>query len=103
MNSMNVTRRTTIPHREGCCGCLDVGIEDGYGVIFCNECGEVVEALVPIEELNAALRDLSKTEQVCSEACPKCGSLNVFPGMSAIIAYTCRACGQGVSVGTTVQ
>jgi transcription elongation factor Elf1 len=78
-----------------------VAIEDGQGVIFCNECGEVIEAMVPIEELDAALSELGSTDEACSETCPRCGSVNTFSGFSVMRAYICRW--RGVSVETTVQ
>jgi uncharacterized protein (DUF983 family) len=37
---------------------------------------------------------------MCSETCPNCGEVNVFPGFSAMEAFTCRSCGEGVQVHT---
>jgi predicted RNA-binding Zn-ribbon protein involved in translation (DUF1610 family) len=101
---MHVTRYTTIPHRNGCSGCLDVATaDDGRAVIFCNKCGKAIEPSLAIEDLDQALQELARAEQMCSETCPLCGSVNVFPGMSSISAFTCRHCGTGVVVERPVQ
>jgi uncharacterized protein (DUF983 family) len=42
------------------------------------------------------LTELEITLEVASEMCPHCGSVNLFPGFSRILAFTCRECGQAV-------
>jgi uncharacterized protein (DUF983 family) len=37
------------------------------------------------------------TLELCSEMCPHCKAVNIFPGFSEMMAYTCRECGQAVS------
>ena len=40
---------------------------------------------------------------MCSETCPLGGKVNVLPGFSAIEAFTCRSCGEGVQVQRRTQ
>jgi hypothetical protein len=91
---------TTLPHSsfgdEDCCGCL-TGIVRGEVVeIACNECGAVIRT-VPVTELQNALDEMELTLDVCSEMCPYCRSVNVLPGFSRMLAFTCRNCGKAVS------
>jgi uncharacterized protein (DUF983 family) len=30
--------------------------------------------------------------------CPHCGAVNVFPGFTEMVAYTCTSCGKGVQL-----
>ena len=70
--------------------------------IVCNECGGVIQT-VAIRDVEAAMLELAQTDTVCSVQCPHCGALNIVPGMSAIMAFICRECGEGVDVTRSVQ
>jgi hypothetical protein len=65
--------------------------------LMCNECGAVI-ASVPAGEAEQTLLRMAMSGGVCSETCPLCGELNVFPGWTAMEAFTCRFCGNGVKV-----
>ena len=58
---------------------------------------------VPIGDVEVVMLELAQTDTVCSVQCPHCGALNIFPGMSAIMAFICRECGEGVGVLGSVQ
>jgi len=94
-----------IPHEvvEGvdCCGCLDVQVRGHEADITCNECGVVVRT-VPVEQAGAVMVGLASGE-ICSARCTHCGALNTFPGFSAIEAFICSECGEGVAVDTALQ
>jgi hypothetical protein len=62
----------------------------------CNECGTVVRT-VPVELAPAVMVEMAPTE-ICSARCTHCGALNTFPGSSAIEAFMCSECGEGVVV-----
>jgi hypothetical protein len=94
-----------IPHEDvekvDCWGCLVV-VERGYQAdLTCNECGVVVRT-VPLELTAATLAQMESTE-ICSARCTHCGALNIFPGFSAIEAFVCSECGEGVVVNSAVQ
>jgi hypothetical protein len=38
------------------------------------------------------------SEEICTEECPHCGSINVLPGFSEMIVYTCQKCGKAVTL-----
>ena len=90
---------TALPHADfgdpECCGCLCGTIREQQADIVCNECGTVVRT-VPVADLQRTLDDMELTLDVCTEMCPHCGKVNVFPGFSEMHAYTCRECGRAV-------
>jgi hypothetical protein len=94
-----------IPHEDvekvNCCGCLYVQFRGGEADISCNECGVVVRT-VPVEQAGAVMVGLASHE-ICSVRCPHCQALNTFPGFSAIEAFICSECGEGVAVNRLVQ
>lgn len=53
-------------------------------------------------EVEKAMLELSLGD-ICSATCPHCGTPNVFPGFSSMLAYRCRHSGEGVEVETQVQ
>src|SRR6266852_1613298 len=85
-----------------CCGCLIVRTREGQADFVCNECGAVIRT-VALGDVQAAMLELAHTDTVCSAQCPHCGALNIFPGMSAITAFICRACAEGVHVPSAAQ
>jgi hypothetical protein len=85
-----------------CCGCLMVRTRGDQADIFCNECGVVVRTIAA-SDVEAVLSELSQTDLICSATCTHCGALNTFPGMSSVIAFICRECGEGVDVLEPVQ
>jgi hypothetical protein len=95
-----------IPHEDvadvDCCGCLMVRVHGGEADILCNECGAVVRTVV-IGDVEAAMLEMAQVDTICSACCTHCGALNTFPGVSAIEAFICSECGEGVAVDRSVQ
>jgi hypothetical protein len=87
---------TTLPYSAfgdwDCCGCLNGIICGEQATIVCNECDAVIRT-VPTADLEQTLTDMEFTLEVASEMCPHCGSVNLFPGFSSMLAFTCRECG----------
>jgi hypothetical protein len=91
---------TTFAHTDfggdpDCCGCLIAVIRGREAVIVCNECSAEVRS-VPVADLQRTLDEMELSLDVCAEMCPHCGKVNVFPGWSSMMAYTCRGCGEVV-------
>jgi hypothetical protein len=98
-------RLPIIPHESlgtECCGCLYVRVEGTHAAIICNECGTVIRT-VPVVDVEAVILKMAQTDVICSALCTHCGALNTFPGMSAIEAFICSECGEGVVVNPPVQ
>jgi hypothetical protein len=92
-----------VPHEfirgVDCDGYLVVEKRGELADLVCNECGEIVRTLVPLNEVELVLAEmLFRTGEVTSHECPPCGHLNVLPGFSEMKAYVCFECGEGVSV-----
>jgi uncharacterized protein (DUF983 family) len=91
-----------LPHSDfgdpECCGCLYGIVGDGEAEIVCNECGLVIRT-VPAADLQRTLDEMELTLSVCSELCPKCGKVNLFPGFSRMVLYTCKECGETIVSG----
>jgi Zn finger protein HypA/HybF involved in hydrogenase expression len=51
---------------------------------------------VPVANVGQTLTELELTLEVASEVCPHCGSVNLFPGFSRMLGFTCRQCGKAV-------
>ena len=90
---------TTLPHSEfgdpECCGCLSGVIRGDQADIVCNECGTVLRT-VPAANVGQTLTELEITLDVASAMCPHCGLVNLFPGFSKMLAFTCQQCGKAV-------
>ncbi len=54
---------------------------------MCNGC-EAVIATVPAADLQKTFDELELTLDVASEVCPHCGAINLFPGLSKVLAFT---------------
>ena len=98
-----------IPHEDvadvDCCGCLVVQVRGDQADITCNECGAVIQT-VPAHEAAAIMERLMMevaAGTICSARCPHCGALNTFPGLSAIDAFVCSECGEGVTIDNQAQ
>jgi hypothetical protein len=87
-----------------CCGLiLPAPAADAFQ-LRCNECGAVIgTAAATLAEAEEALMRMAIADGICSETCPRCGELNVFPGFTGMEAYVCRRCGSGVDVKRAVQ
>lgn len=88
-----------LPHSDfgdpECCGLFfPEETENGEAAMACNECGFVVKT-VPVADLQRTLDQMQLQLEVASELCPECGKVNLFPGFSRMMAYTCRHCGAG--------
>jgi hypothetical protein len=92
---------TTMPHPSfgdpECCGCLNGVVSGDQADIVCNECEAAVRS-VPTSSLRQALTEMELTLDVDAAMCPHCGGVNLFPGFSKVMAYTCRKCGESVEL-----
>jgi len=53
------------------------------------------------EEVNRTLDNMELSLEMCTEMCPHCGNVNIFPGLTEMIAYTCQECGRAVEIGNS--
>ena len=90
---------TILPHSSfrdpECCGCLYGIVGGDRAAIVCNECNVVVRR-VPTAELEKTFTEMELSLDVATEKCPYCGSVNILPGFSKVIAFTCRTCQKAV-------
>ena len=95
-------KRPFLPHADfgapDCGGCLDGIIRGEQATIQCNECGTIVRRVAPAD-LQRTLDEMELSLGVCSEMCPHCGNVNIFPDFTKMMAYTCRECGRDVEIG----
>ena len=80
-----------------CCGIIMPVSRGERTDLLCNECGVVI-VTVPTSDAEPTLLRMAISGGACTETCPHCGDLNVFPGFSEMGAYFCRHCGEGVLV-----
>ena len=73
-----------------------------HAEIRCNECDALI-LTVPVGEVERAMLAMAQTDAICSARCTHCGAVNTFPGLSAIEAFICTECGEGVAVDRLVQ
>lgn len=88
---------TTLPHSSfgdaECCGCLN-GIPRGdEAEIACNEC-EAVVFRVPAKDLRKTITEMELSLDVAIAMCQHCGAVNLFPGFSKVVMFTCKECGE---------
>jgi DNA-directed RNA polymerase subunit RPC12/RpoP len=81
-----------------CCGLLFPVERGEESDIACNECGTVILS-VPAAAARRTMDHMELAQDVASERCPHCGSVNLFPGFSRMFAFTCRGCGAAVKTG----
>jgi hypothetical protein len=96
---------TIVPHEwlgADCCGCIVAVLRGGEADLVCNECNALIRT-VPASEDDQTLAHLASSDEICSARCPHCTAMNVFPGFSAMNAFTCRECGEGVAVQRLVE
>jgi hypothetical protein len=93
-------RQTIIPHAAfdapDCCGCLKVIINGVTADLVCNECGALIRS-VQASEIEETLREMELTLSLSSAICPHCGAVNLFPGLSLVVAFVCHQCGEPVT------
>jgi ribosomal protein L40E len=77
-------------------------LENETANLICNECGALIRT-VPIDEAPQILLRMVMDQGMCTETCPHCGAFNVILGFTSVDAFTCRECGQAVSVERRVQ
>jgi hypothetical protein len=82
-----------------------VKIHGDQASIVCNECGAIVRTIraVEVERTMHTLMMDAAGSAMSSARCPHCGSLNSFPGFTAIEVFVCAECGEGVSFEPPVQ
>ena len=92
---------TMLPHADfgdpDCCGCLNGVIRGHQADIVCNECAAVIRT-VPVADLQRTLDTMELALNSCTELCQHCGKVNVFPGFSRMTVFTCRECGEPLSL-----
>lgn len=76
-----------------CCGFLFGLVRNGEGYIGCNDCPVIVRK-VPADRLRQVLNEMESELELASEQCPHCGKVNLFPGFSTMMTYTCHECGR---------
>jgi len=50
-------------------------------------------------DLQRTLDEMELSLGMCTEMCPHCGRVNVFPGFAKMTGYTCWECGESVALG----
>jgi DNA-directed RNA polymerase subunit RPC12/RpoP len=94
----------TLPHESfgdpECCGTLWGRARQNrpdISDIICNECRAVIRT-VATADLQRTLDEMESTLDMASARCPHCGSVNLFPGFSEMVAYVCNECGESVQL-----
>lgn len=77
-------------------------VRENYADIICNECDAVIR-IIPVAEVENTLRELARTDAICSVPCSHCGAVTTFPGWRAIGAFVCPECGRGAVVDGKLQ
>ena len=85
-----------------CCGCIVTVTRGDVADLICNECNALIRT-VPAGEAEQTLAQLASSDEICSARCSHCEALNVFPGFSSMEAFTCRECGEGMSIKRAVN
>jgi uncharacterized protein (DUF983 family) len=49
---------------------------------------------VPVADLRQILDEMELTLDLSSAECPRCGAVNLLPGFSKVLAFTCKECGE---------
>jgi hypothetical protein len=90
---------TWVPHSDfgdpECPGFLFGVVRGDQGSIECNDCDAMIRT-VPADQLRQTLNEMEAALELASEKCPHCGKVNLFPGFSTMMVYTCRGCGEVV-------
>jgi hypothetical protein len=98
--------RTIMPHSDfgdrDCDGNLKGVIGGKQAHVVCTECNAVVRT-VPAAELQRTLDEMECSLGTCAEMCPHCRKVNLFPGFSRMLAFTCKECGKAVDVTGTSE
>jgi hypothetical protein len=90
-----------LPHSDfgdaECCGLLLPFERGDFADIICNECGATIRT-VRAAGLRRTLDEMQLKLDVASERCAYCRSVNILPGFSEMLAFTCRSCGRAVVI-----
>ena len=90
---------TIRPHSDfgdpSCCGCLKAIIRGSRAEITCNECHKIVR-IVSASDIHRTLDQMQLALDIATAKCSRCGAVNLFPGFSKMLAFTCKECGQAV-------
>jgi hypothetical protein len=79
-----------------------VRVREDLADIVCNECDAVIRT-IPVAEVESALREMARTDAVCSARCSHCGAVTTFPGWRTIEAFICSECGRGAVADGKLQ
>jgi ribosomal protein S27E len=78
------------------------GTDNNRGYIECNDCDAVIRTL-PAADLRQALNEMEAGLEFATEKCRHCGNVNLIPGFSVMMVYTCRECGEVVQLSDDPQ
>ena len=81
-----------------CGGCIWPVKRDDQADIVCNECGSVVRTVRWLTLANIPDEIELSLKAASTEMCRFCGRVNIFPGWSTMMVYTCRHCGKVVTI-----
>src|SRR4051812_45535777 len=79
-----------------CCGIIVPLERDNVTDLKCTECGAVLKT-IPTGEASAELDRMEAAGDVASAQCPHCGAVHLAPGLTTLLAFVCRECGEGVT------
>ena len=77
-----------------CCGYIFPVNRSEEADIACNECGAILRT-VRLADVRRTLDEMESQLPVASAICQHCGAVNLFPGFSRMMAFTCHECGKG--------
>jgi hypothetical protein len=63
----------------------------------------MVLATVPALTAPKILDRIQAVDDVALAKCPNCGEVNIRPGFTRLLAFVCRECGMGVTVGPELE
>jgi hypothetical protein len=92
-----------VPHSDHgdseCCGLILPVLRGDIADFVCNECGVVIRS-VSVRDADRVLSEMSLDQGFATEMCPHCRQVNILPGFTDMIVFTCRYCGRAVDVSS---
>jgi uncharacterized protein (DUF983 family) len=58
---------------------------------------------VPVAKMLQTFTEMEPTLETLQRSLPHCGAVNLFPGFSQILAFTCKECGAGARLSDDVD
>jgi hypothetical protein len=85
-----------VPHADHgdpeCCGLIFPVLRGNSADLVCNECGVIVR-MVPASDADRVVSEMTLDQEFATEICPHCRQVNILPGLTEMILFTCRYCG----------